>query len=201
MKRRNMREVRRCNGGQRRVILGVSGLVLAVALLAGTPAHATSRTRIAGDLGFPKHITWHAQDRTPPLRSLLRVFVLIHVNQRPQQFSARVSLYKFRLVMTKKGPKWEGKRAPNAPTARVGLGDIPSPGQNVTWKFGGGIYPDWLCATGRYFITMAITGISSGGSPESYLLYAPYLKGHDFQGSAFGTRPPDYAEGTKFTKC
>jgi hypothetical protein len=188
----------------KRTIIAAATAILAIGLIgAATPASA-ARATPPYDISLPEHVTWQAHDFKPPLKTLLRVFVPVKTNYTPRKFTGLVTLYVFKLVMTKTGPKWEAKRAKGAPAAHLGLSDLAAPGDTVTWKFGGPpIFPDWYCKKGRYFIAWSSHVTTDTGQHVHSLYFTPYLKGHPVPHvkSAFGVRAPDYAEGHRIRKC
>lgn len=188
----------------RKIATLAAGLALTGTLLASgcqpIPATAATATRIPNchcDIGLPEHVTWHVQDQTPPLQTLLRVYVKVHAFNTPQTFKGLVTLYIYKRVMTRRGLQWEPKRAAGAPAAHLTLADLPAPGSSATWKFGGPpVYPDWACEkSGRYFIALSVHAISHSGEHNHFLYYEPYLAGHPTEPkTAFGFKPPKYDE-------
>jgi hypothetical protein len=190
----------------RKIATAAAGLALAGMLLTATPASAAPATGVPNchcNIGLPSHVTWHVQDEKPPLLTLLRVYVKVHAFAQPQQFTGLVTLWVYKLVMTRRGPQWQARRAKGAPAVHLTMSDLPAPGSSATWKFGGPpVYPDWYCKkSGRYFIAMSIHAVSHDGQPDHRLFYEPYLKGHPTNPkTAFGFRPPTRAEAVP-VKC
>lgn len=184
------------------ITAALTGLALASALLIGAPASAAPAAPQANVVEL--HVTWHVQDRTPPETALLRAFDLVKVNATPQKYTERVTLYRYALTMTRRGPKWEPKRAKDAPAAVVGLADLPAPGSSVTWKFGGPpLFPDWICKPGWYFLVNVGHAVSDTGTFGRWHLYDPYLKGHGAHHptSSWGYLPPTKAEAIHIKTC
>lgn len=202
MKHKNRREVRRCANGEKPMKIRKTALAAAGLAVAGMVAVATPATAAPAHMSYdvvPIHETWHVQEQKPPLETLLRVFELVQVNGTPQQYYDLISLYVYKRVMTKRGLKWEAKRAPNAPAARVGMRDIPTPPAQVTWKFGGPpLFPRWFCKPGRYFIAETGHGVSSTGKADSWHDYSP---GSGKQVGGWGSRPPAVDHAIRITKC
>ena len=191
-----------CNGGHKRVLtVAGAGLILATALLASNPAQATIAPRIIpSDIQLPGHPVWHVQVEKPPLQTLLRVYQLVKTNHTPDSVRVTITMYRWRFTL-RHGWKPEHYQE----SAHADKADLPAPGNEVTWKFGGPpIFPDWDCRTGRYFLSESWHGRSSDNRPYAILLYYPYKDGSRYKGdphSYYGSRPPPRDHSILIKSC
>ena len=171
----------------------ITGAALSLALIP-VAAPAQAAPAIHYDVLFPAFTHWFPKERTPPLTTLLRAYVLEHTNVTPESYYAVICLHKFKPM---------GKEAPQrGACARIGMGDLAPPGESVTWHLGDDPYPEWNCSTGRFYLSFWYHAVSDTGLPQQQIQYSPYAKGTKRDGWAdWGTKPPSRSEAHKQSNC
>ena len=174
MRRRNMRPVRRCNGGQ---LLrgGLVGLVAAGLLIAAAPATATARpvpshaTPGLGDDVYFYHPSIQSVLQKPPLETIIRFRTEEYTSFVPNAIHMVVHLMWWRSAASLHRAK--GAWVEIHPSKRYGLADIAAVGTHLYLK-----PADWTCEQGRFYIRFHIYGITHTGRHESMNLYFPWAR-------------------------
>ena len=192
MRRRNMREVRRCGGGERRrrlaaVLVLAGGLLLSGCTAAeAAPVHNVPHvgTPIAGIYFY--HPILQSVPRTPPLDTLIQFRTEVYQSVTPEAFSAIMHLMWWH----------KGGWVEILPPVSYGLDQLPGLGNHAY------LSPPatWTCMPGAYFVKVHLFA-RVDGSTYVKILYFPWAGfNRKKPGKGNVLRPPSLRQSWH-TKC